>query len=215
MKLQWQVNLGIPYQRQDRAFAKVSAEDWQKMEYTETRAVELIRLARTYLAAEGELGKLAHIKDVFENRADYNELFGSHRLNADPRKVLLCYKAQFNLSKLASEIKEKGKLKYDFVNRTREIIWSLVCQGILNDPRSEELAEEFGEDLSRPFAFIEKLRELASTRVRFLLDDLTKDKEYRAKVDDGNYGFMRSAAAYKKAMKYANSRWGWKPVALR
>lgn len=211
----WFRNLGIPYQRQERTFAKVSAEDWQNMEYTETRAVELIRLARTYLAAEGELGKLAHIKDVFENGSDYNELFGRHRLNADPRKVLLCYKAQFNLPRLVSEIKEKGKLKYDFVNRTREIIWSLVCQAMLNSANAEAMAEEFGNDLSRPFPFIEKLRELASTRVRFLLDDLTKDKEYKAKVDDGNYGFMRSQGAYKKAMKYANGRWGWKTVLLR
>lgn len=211
----WFRALGIPYQRQDRAFAKVTAEDWQNMEYKETRAVELIRLARTYLAAEGELGKLSHIREVFENSRDYNELFGRHRLNADPRRVLLCYKAQYHLARLAGEIKEKGKLKYDFVNKTREIIWGLVCQGILNDDDVETFAESFGQDLSRPHAFNERLRELASTRVRFLLDDLRGDKEYKNKAEDGNYSFMRSPGAFKKAMKYAGDRWGWKTVALR
>lgn len=211
----WFRDIGIPYQRQDRAFSKVGAADWQRMEFKETRAVELIRLARTYLAAEGELGKLVHLRDVFENSKDYGELFGKHRLQADPRKVLVSYKAQFHLSRLAGEIKEKGKLKYDFVNRTREIIWALVCQAMLNDADLEEFCEDYGQDLSRPHAYNEQLRTLASTRVRFLLDDLTKDKEYKSKVDDGNYGFMRSPSAFRKAMKYAGERWGWKVRLLR
>ena len=211
----WFRELGIPYQRQDRAFAKVSAADLQNMQYKETRAVELIRLARAYLAAEGELGKLSHIREVFENSQDYNDLFGRHRLNADPRRVVLCYKVQYHLPRLAAEIKDKGKLKYDFVNRTREIIWSLVCQGILNDKDAEKCAESFGQDLARPHAFNEWLRTLASTRVRFLLDDLKSDKEYKNNAEDGNYSFMRSPGAFKKAMKYASNRWGWTPVLLR
>jgi AIPR protein len=211
----WFRELGIPYQRQDRAFAKVGAADLQSMQYKETRAVELIRLARTYLAAEGELGKLSHIREVFENVRDYNDLFGPHRLNADPRRVILCYKAQYHLARLAAEIKEKGVLKYDFVNRTREIIWSLICQAILNDDDAESFAESFGHDLSRPHGFNERLRVLASTRVRFLLDELRSDKEYKNNVEDGNYSFMRSPGAFTKPMKYASKRWGWKTIPLR
>jgi hypothetical protein len=66
----FRINLQIPYQRQDRAFSKVSAEDWQAMEYKETKAIDLMKLARTYLAVEGDLTKLSHIREVFENDDD-------------------------------------------------------------------------------------------------------------------------------------------------
>jgi hypothetical protein len=62
------------------------------MEYRETKAIDLMKLARTYLAVEGELTRLAHIHDVFENEDDYKKLFGQHRLKASPEAVLLCYK---------------------------------------------------------------------------------------------------------------------------
>jgi hypothetical protein len=92
----------------------------------------------------------------------------------------------------------------------------LTCQAILNDPEVENFAESFGSDLQRPHAFNERLRALASTRVRFLLDDLIHDKEYEAKTLEGNYSFMRSSEAFKKAMKHAARRdWEWKTILLR
>jgi hypothetical protein len=211
----WFRQLGIPYQRQDRAFSKVAAEEWQGLEYKETRAVELLRLARTYLAAEGELSKLSHIREVFESRRDYADLFGRHRLSADPRRVLLCYKVQYSLVRLAKEIKDKGKLKYEFVSRTREIIWALLSQGLLNSPKIEEWSDLYGTDLSRPSTYISELQKLATTRVRFLLDHLISDKEFKVKAEDGNFSFMRSPVAFRKAMRHANTQWGWKTLLLR
>lgn len=204
---------GIPYQRQDRAFAKVTAEELE--DYKETRAIELLRLAKTYLAAEGELRKLTHLGNVFENQKDYRELFGDHRLNADPRKVILCYKSQFHLSRIVQEIKEKGTQRYEFVNRAKEMVWALLCQAILNDPELESMAEEFGGDLARPHKYNEKLRELASTRVRFAIAALISDPEYAERAKDGNYVFMRSSEAFLKAMMFAKKRWDWRTVPLR
>jgi hypothetical protein len=210
----WFRDAGIPYQRQDRAFAKVPAEEWQQMEYRETRAVELVRLARTYLAAEGELVKLSHIGGVFERAQDYTDLFGAHRLGANQREVLVCYKAQFHLRRLADEIRQIGPVKYDFVKRTRELVWSLMCQALLNEGGPDFLAE-FGGDLRRPHAFNERLRELSTKRVRFLLDELIQDGEYAPKIAEGNYSFMRTPAAFKKAMVRAGKKWNWKMKFLR
>ena len=207
-------HLHMPYQRQDRAFAKISAEDWQAMAYKETRVVSLLKLARTYLAVEGELTKLVHIGEVFENDDEYRKLFGSHRLNADPNTVLICYKIQFKVGALAKEISEKGAARYGFVNRTREIIFGLVCQAMLNDSSFAKLVKTFGQDLTIPHEFSEKLRHLASTRVRPLLSYLLEDKEYKEQVDDGNYSFMRRTDAFAKAMRRAKVLYDWQLVRL-
>ena len=207
----FRTHLQIPYQRQDRAFSKVSAEDWQAMEYKETKAINLMKLARTYLAVEGELTKLSHIREVFENDDDYKKLFGPHRLNADPQAVLLCYKVQFRVGALAKEIADRGASKYGFVNRTREIIFGLVCQAMLNDENGfAKMADEFGQDLSVQHDFTERLRVLASTRVRPLLKYLLEDKQYKNKVEEGNYSFMRTTGAFEKAMRRAKETHGWK-----
>lgn len=133
----WFKEEGIPYQRQHRAFAKMSAEEWQQKGYTETRAIELIRLARTYLAVEGELTKLSHIAEEFESETSYAKLFGPHRLEFDIRKVILCYKVGFKINALVREIKNRGE-KYDFVSKGRDLIYGLVCQGMLNDENIED-----------------------------------------------------------------------------
>ncbi|NPU64754.1 hypothetical protein HL667_07105 [Bradyrhizobium sp. 83012] len=205
----WFKEDGIPYQRQQRAFSKMSAEEWQEKGYTETRSVELIRLARTYLAVEGELNRLAHIADEFENDANYRKLFGPHRLNFDRRKVVLCYKAGFKANVLVKEIREKGE-KYEFVSKGRDLIYGLVCQGLLNDDRIEDLADEYGHNLSTLPGFVDHLCRLASAKVRFLIRDVAEDREFAEFVSEGKYAFLRSSRAFERCMKHAARRHGWK-----
>jgi hypothetical protein len=211
----WLRAIGIPYQRQDRAFAKVSAEEWQDMDYSETRPIELVRFARTFLAAEGELGKLSRIGDVFESRKEYADLFGRHRLNADLRFVLICYKVQFHLPKLVERIRSRGQVRYDFIGRYRDIVWALVCQAVLNDPQAEQMAVEYGSNLASPRKFTDRILELASTRVRPLIGGLLDDEEYRPKVEALSYSFMRSSRAFDKAMNSAGKLWAWRKFKLR
>jgi hypothetical protein len=118
---------------------------------------------------------------------------------------------QFRVGALAKEIADKGTSKYGFVNRTREIIFGLVCQAMLNDENGfAKMADEFGQDLSVQHDFTERLRVLASTRVRPLLKYLLEDKQYKNKVDEGNYSLMRTTAAFEKAMRRAKETHGWK-----
>ncbi len=207
--------MGIPYQRQDRAFAKITAQEWEDLEFKETKAIELMKLARTYLAVEGDLSKLTHIQDVFEDDETYKELFGEHRLRADFRLVILCYKAHFHINAIAREIAEKGPTLYSFVHRTREIIGGLVCQGLLNDGELEDIADTYGRDMIQRHAFNEKLRTIASTRVRFLLKHLLDSADYADKVLEGNYSFMKTNPAFSAAMARARQQWGWERKLLR
>ena len=78
----------------------------------------------------------------------YNQVFNQNRLKADSRKIVLCYKVQFRLGRLVKEIVDRGANKYAYVQRARNLLWALLCQAILNEPRLEERAEQFGPGLS-------------------------------------------------------------------
>jgi hypothetical protein len=207
-------DLGIYYERQERAFANLSGEDLEEQGIREHRAVELTRLARTFLASEGEIDKLARFREVFEDDRIYHQVFGQGRLRADLRKVVLCYKAQFRLRRLVNDIVEKGTHKYAYVQRARNLLWALLCQGILNDPELEERAEQFGRGLGLEAQYTDWLSGLATTRCRFVFSDLVEDPAYAARAAEENFSFMRTRAAYKRAMEIARRRWGWEEQRL-
>ena len=144
-------NLGIYYERQEKAFTNLSDEDLDEQGITEHRALELTRLARTLLVADGEIDKLTRFREVFEDDRIYNQVFNESRLKADLRKIVLCYKAQFRLGRLSYDIVDRGANKYQYVLRSRNLLWALLCQAILNDPRLEDRAEKFGQGLRGRF----------------------------------------------------------------
>ena len=202
-------DLGVYYERQERAFENLSDEDLEVQGITEYKAIELTRLARTFLATDGDIDKLTRFREVFEDDRIYNQVFDQSRLKADSRKIVLCYKVQFKLRRLVYDIVEKGANKYAYVQRTRNLLWALLCQAILNDSNLEDRAEEFGRGLSLEAQYTDWLSGFATTRVRFILSDLVADRIYAPKAAEGNFSFMRTNAAYKRSMEIAYKRWRW------
>lgn len=202
-------DLGIYYERQERAFENLSDEDLEEQGITEYKAIELTRLARTFLASDGDIDKLTRFRDVFEDDRIYNQVFDQSRLRADSRKIVLCYKAQFRLRRLVNDIVDKGANKYAYVQRARNLLWALLCQAILNDARLQERAEVFGGGLSLEAQYTDWVSGLATTRCRFILSDLVADKTYASKAAEGNFSFMRTNGAYKRSMEIAYKRWKW------
>lgn len=207
--------LGIYYERQERAFENLSDEDLEEQGITEYRAIELTRLARTFLVSDGEVDKLTRFREVFEDDRVYNQVFNANRLKADARKIVLCYKVQFRLRRLVNDIVDKGANKYAYVQRARNLLWALLCQAILNDPKLEDRAEEFGRGLSVEAQYTDWLSGLATTRCRFILSDLVADKAYAPKASEGNFSFMRANAAYRRSMEIGYKRWKWVEKRLR
>jgi hypothetical protein len=201
--------LGIYYERQERAFENLSDEELEERGIKHYKAIELTRLARTFLASDGEIDKLTRFRDVFEDDRIYGQVFGPGRLDADCRKVVLCYKVQFRLGRLARDIVERGANKYAYVHRARNLLWALLCQAILNDPKLEERAEEFGCGLSLEAQYTDWLSRLATSQCRRVLADLVTDKTYSAKAAEGNFSFMRTNAAFKRSMEIAHRRSKW------
>jgi hypothetical protein len=83
------------------------------------------------------------------------------------------------------------------------------CQAILNDPKLEGRAEEFGQCLSREAQYNDWLSGPATTRCRFILSDLVADKEYAPRAAEGNFSFMRTNVAYNVQWKIAYEHWRW------
>lgn len=202
-------DLGFYYARQERAFENLSDEDLEELGITEYKAIELTRLARTFLVSDGDIDKLTRFREVFEDDRIYSQVFDQSRLKADSRKIILCYKVQFRLRRLVYDIVDKGANKYAYVQRARNLLWALLCQAILNDSKLEERAEDFGRGLSLEAQYTDWLSGFATTRCRFILSDLVADKTYAPKAAEGNFSFMRTNAAYKRSMEIAYRRWRW------
>ena len=202
-------DLGIYYERQERAFENLSDDELEDQGITQYKAVELTRLARTFLVSDGDIDKFSRFREVFEDDRLYGQVFDAGRLRADSRKIVLCYKAQFRLHRLINDIVEKGAAKYAYVHRARNLLWALLCQAILNDPKLEDRAEEFGKTLTLEAQYTEWLSGLATTKCRFVLSELTEDALYASKVADDNFSFMRSNATYERAMEFAYRRHKW------
>jgi hypothetical protein len=179
------------------------------------KAIELVRLAQTFLVSDGNISAVSNLRRVFEDDSAYSQVFSSARLKADSRHIVLCYKIQFRLRRLLKEIEEKGPNKYWFVFRARNLFWALLCQALLNDPKLEEHAEQHGRDLTVKAQFTELLAGLASTRCRPLLADLLKDPAYSDKLAAEDLGFLRTNAVFKRCMELAFRRWGWAEKRLK
>jgi hypothetical protein len=143
-------DLGIYYERAEKAFAALTYEEMEEKGIIEGKAIELVRLAQAFLVSDGSIDKLSQMRKVFEDDRIYSQVFNSARLKADSRHIVLCYKVHFRLRKLVNEIVDKGRNKYEFVLRARNPVWALLCQGILNDQDLEDHAEAFGQGMTVP-----------------------------------------------------------------
>jgi len=202
-------DLGIYYERQENAFANLSDEDLEEQGITSCKAVELYRLAQTFLVSDGDIDKLSRMRQVFEDEKLYAQVFSSSRLKADSRKILLCYKVQFRLRRLINEILDKGQNKYAYIAKARYLLWALLCQGILNDPDLEHFADQFGHNLSLEADYTVWLAKLASTRCRFLLSQVVAEEPYATKMAQEKFDFLRTNAVFNCCMEAAYKRWKW------
>lgn len=200
----FRTDLGIYYERQENAFSQLGVEDLEDYGIREeSKAIQMLKLTQTFLLTDGAISRLAEMRRVFEDDRVYEQVFRPTRLKADSRHILLCYKVQFRLRKLAVEIEQKGQNKYWFISRSRYLLWALVCQGLLNHDDLEELAENHGKTMSISADYTELLSYLATARVRMLLSELMQDKDYREKAEQGNLSFLRTDRAFDKCMEIA------------
>jgi len=203
-------DLSIYYERQENAFNQLGVEDLEDYGIKEeSKAIQMLKLTQTFLLTDGLISRLSEMRRVFEDDRVYEQVFRPSRLKADSRHILLCYKVQFRLRKLANEIEQKGQNKYSFIHRSRYLLWALICQGLLNDASLESHSDSYARSMSIPADYTDLLSRLATTRVRILLSELMADRDYADKVADGNLSFLRTDRAFEKCMEFAHKKWHW------
>jgi len=169
----------------------------------------MLKLTQTFLLTDGFVGKLSDMRRVFEDDRAYDQVFRQRRLKADSRHIVLCYKIPFNLRKFALEIEQKGQNKYAFIHRSRNLLWALLTQGLLNHNDLETLAEQHGKSMSVALDYKEAISWLSIARVRLLLAELMQESDYLPRVQEGNLSFLRSDRAFDKCMEFAHKKWKW------
>jgi hypothetical protein len=199
-------DLGIFYERQENAFQKI---DMEEEGISEAKAIELVKLAQTYLITDGNIQRLSNMRQVFEDDNVYTQVFNERRLKADTRAIVLCYKTQFKLKRLITDILDKGYNKYAYAPKARLLLWALLCQGILNDDKIQYYSDEYGKNMSIAADFTDYLSGLATKHCRFLLAELVKNDKYADKFSEGNFSFLRTNHAYEYCMEIAYKKWKW------
>lgn len=202
-------DLSIYYERQEKAFSSRSQDEWEELGIIEAQAVELVKLAQTFLVSDGNIQRLSNLRDMFEDEKLYNQVFSQNRLRADSRHIVLCYKIQFRLRKLIKQIVDKGPNRYEFLYRSRNLLWALLCQGVLNDENIDDLSEQYGKQMTIPADYTAYLSKIATSRCRFIISELIKDEDYVEKVKEDNFNFLRTNKAYEQCMDFAYKKWKW------
>lgn len=206
----FQEDVGVYYERQENAFNQLSVEDLEDYGIKEeSKAIQMLKLTQTFILVDGQISRISEMRRIFEDDRTYEQVFRQSRLRADSRHILLCYKVQFRLRKLAYEITQMGQNKYWFITRARYLLWALLCQGLLNREDLEHIADDYGTSMSLPVGYTDILIHLATTRVRPLLAELMRDKDYIDKVREENLSFLRTDKAFDKCMEIAYRKWSW------
>jgi uncharacterized membrane protein len=93
------------------------------------RPVELKKLAQTFLAVRGDVGRISDLRAVFDSDSLYGETFSESFLHANVHRIVLLYKLHFALKRMIDEIRNNGAEKHsDYYRRAKNLIWALASQ---------------------------------------------------------------------------------------
>ncbi|MCB1179341.1 MAG: AIPR family protein, partial [Leptospiraceae bacterium] len=202
--------LGIYYERQENAFDSLSQEDMEEMKIVQNKSIQIKKLAQTFMVIQGEVDKVSRLRDLFEDEKKYYNTFRKKYLNVDSKKILLIYKIQFRLKSAQNAIMEASSEKYqEFYSKSKNLIWGLIVQGILNDSKLETYIENFGKNLMIEANFNELVKSIGEKKVRPILSDIWRDEKYQKNITEQNYSFLKTRAVFDKAMLIAKDRYSW------
>lgn len=207
---------GLFYERQEKAFESHNYDELEDLGYNSehSKCIEIKNLAKTFLALQGEVDKVSRLRDVFENDKDYLRTFKESYLDADVRKIILAYKTQMVLNRVIRYITEKFN-KYWYIRNTRNTLYSLLIQGILNDDDIEQISEDYGKDLIIQSNFVSYLKDMVSRKIRLIIAKaIEKNKDYSTYLDEDKYAFFRTKEFFKSCMEIAYRKYKWKQLSL-
>ena len=206
-------DLKIFYARQEDSFEALSDSDREDLGIEQQKAIEIKPLAQTFLAAQGEIDRMSRLTDVFGNTQWYGGAFREGYLKTDARRIVLAYKIRFRLNRVLHEMMGSGD-RYYYLGKARNLVWAMLIQGLLNDPKLDQITERFGDNLVAEADFTSKLNSVATQKIRPVFGEVFREEKYREDITAQKYSFLRTKATFQKCMTAATDRHGWKKMSL-
>jgi hypothetical protein len=203
-------DLGIYYERQENAFDSLTDDDLGEMGIAQNKSIQIKKLAQTYLSVQGELDKIHKLRDIFEDERKYYNTFKRKYLESSSDTIVLVYKIQFRLGSIVKAVSEStGEKYYDVNSKSKNLIWSLLIQGLLNDPKLEILQSNYGKSLVMEADYTEYLKSLGNKKLKPILLELYKSEKYQKQISEGKFTFLRNKTTYDHSMELAQEKYGW------
>jgi hypothetical protein len=205
-------DVGIFYSRQEGAFANLSEDEKLELGIEDPKDIRIRHLAQTFLAAQGEIDKMSRLPDVFESTTLYESTFRSTYTlpTTNTKNIVLAYKIGTVINSAMEKLQDLAPGKYkQGIKRSRNLVWALLIQALLNDPKLTMDQDDFGESLAKEKRFRERLQSLASSRIWPVLKEVFALTQYQEKLQLEKYDFLRTKEVYKRCMDIGHSKWGW------
>jgi hypothetical protein len=208
-------DMGIYYERQENAFDSLSGDDLEEMGIAQNKSIQIKKLAQTFLSLQGELDKIHKLRDVFEDERKYYNTFKKKYLEASTERVVLLYKIQFRLGSVVRTLTENTIEKYyEINNKSKNLIWSLLIQGLLNDNKIENIQYNYGKNLVIEADFNEILKNIGLKKIKPILLDLYKSEKYQKQISESKFTFLRNKTTYEHSMSLAQEKFAWTKIDL-
>ena len=126
------------------------------------------------------------------------------------KKIVVAYKVHLVLKDPIQRLEERSNQKHAVaISKARNLVWALLIQGILNDPKLPELLDDFGATLRRETAFRDYLKSLASSKLQTILREVLSCDEHKGKLATERYDFLRTKDMFNQCKGIAANRFGW------
>jgi hypothetical protein len=203
--------IGIHYERLENDYVARGESDWEEDGIKTGKVIKIEKLGLTLVAAMGALDRMSRMPDTWENETSYREMFRERFLDEDYdlRRIVLCYKVQFYLRALVSEIASRGERKYGFISRARYLVWSLMIHALLNMDNLPELLEDFGQDLRTSGELKDTLLKLATGKLIPVLREATAIPKYKDLMNEEKYSFLKSTSFSNACRAISNDKFDW------
>lgn len=203
-------DLGIYYERQENAFDSLTDDDLGEMGIAQNKSIQIKKLAQTYLSLQGELDKIHKLRDIFEDEKKYYNTFKRKYLESSSETIVLLYKIQFRLGSIVKAVSEStGEKYYDVNSKSKNLIWSLLIQGLLNDPKLEIIQSNYGKSLVMEADFTEFLKTLGNKKLKPILLEIYKSEKYQKQISEGKFTFLKNKTTYDHSMQLTQEKYGW------
>jgi hypothetical protein len=203
-------DLGIYYERQENAFDSLSDDDLGEMGIAQNKSIQIKKLAQTYLSLQGELDKIHKLRDIFEDERKYYNTFKRKYLESSSETIVLLYKIQFRLGSIVKAVSEStGEKYYDVNSKSKNLIWSLLIQGLLNDPKLEIIQSNYGKSLVMEADFTEFLKTLGNRKLKPILLEIYKSEKYQKQISEGKFTFLKNKTTYEHSIQLTQEKYGW------